>query len=44
MHFSTQRALLIAAGVLILAGCATGPFSGKKDMTFFITSAGPGRV
>lgn len=43
MHFSTQRALLLASGVLILAGCAAGPFGGKQDMTFFITSVGPGK-
>jgi hypothetical protein len=35
--------LLAAAGTLTLQGCATGPGQSGKDMTFFITSAGPGR-
>lgn len=38
-----MRTTLIATGLLVLAGCASGPFGGKNDMGFFITSSGPGR-
>jgi hypothetical protein len=38
----TKGVLLAAAGLLTLGACATGPFGGKKDMTFFITSASLG--
>jgi hypothetical protein len=41
MHSVTQRTLSIAAGVFVLAGCALMPGQGG-EMTFFITSAGPG--
>ena len=42
---STMRAtLLAAAGVTILAGCASAPPQpSAKDMTFFVTSVGPGK-
>jgi hypothetical protein len=36
------RAALLAAGGLLLAGCATGT-SGDHPMTFFVTSVGPGK-
>jgi hypothetical protein len=38
MRFTT-----LAAALLTLGGCAAGPFGGGNPMTFFITSAGPGR-
>jgi hypothetical protein len=34
---------LATAGVLMLAGCATGPSSGGSPMGFFITSVGSGK-
>src|SRR5919106_1414000 len=33
----------IASSALAVVGCATGPGQSGRDMTFFITSAGPGR-
>jgi hypothetical protein len=38
----TKGVLLAAAGLMTLGGCATGPFGGKKDMTFFVTSSSLG--
>jgi hypothetical protein len=41
---STMRCTLIAAtGALTLFGCATEPGQSARDMTFFVTSTGPGR-
>ena len=34
---------LVAAGALVLGACATVPEPGPAGMTFFITSAGPGK-
>jgi len=45
MHRMQQLTLLGAAGLLTLAGCAGGGPSmegGRGDMSFFVTSAGPG--
>ena len=45
MHSSMQRMLLLAAGLMMLGGCA-GPQPSEpnpRDMTFFVTSAGPGK-
>lgn len=42
MHCVNKQAAMIAAGALILAGCATEPGQSGAGMTFFITSAGPG--
>ncbi len=41
MHRVTQRTLSIAAGMFVLAGCAMMPGQ-SGEMTFFITSVGPG--
>lgn len=38
-----SRLAAVAAGLFVLAGCAAGPFGGGSPMTFFITSAGPGK-
>ncbi len=45
MHNSSRKMLLAAAGLLVLAGCASmqPPQPSAKDMTFFVTSAGPGK-
>lgn len=43
MHNLTQWTLLVSAGLLTLIGCATGPSSSSQGMSFFITSAGPGK-
>jgi len=46
MHSVTQWTLLVAAGLLTLISCATvqsPQASAGKDMTFFITSVGPGK-
>ncbi len=43
MKGKMQWALLAAAGVLTLSGCEMLPGQSGKDMSFFITSAGPGR-
>jgi hypothetical protein len=41
---STMRWTLLAGGALMLSGCSMLPGqSGGKDMSFFITSTGPGR-
>jgi hypothetical protein len=37
-----QWTLLAAAGSAALAGCATAPSGGANEMTFFVTSVGPG--
>src|SRR5512134_2090440 len=37
-----QKMGLAVAGLALLAGCATTP-PGPKSMTFFVTSAGPGK-
>jgi len=42
MQSKVGRAWLAAAGMITLAGCASTP-PGPKDMTFFVTSAGPGK-
>jgi hypothetical protein len=42
MHSVTQWTLSIAAGVFVLAGCAMMPDQDGGEMTFFVTSAGPG--
>ncbi len=42
MHRVTQWTVLVAAGLLTLQGCATGMGEMGKDMTFFVTSTGPG--
>jgi hypothetical protein len=42
MHSAMPWTTIIAAGALTLAGCATGMGQGGKDMSFFLTSAGPG--
>jgi hypothetical protein len=38
-----MRHTALAAAFLVLGGCAMGPSGGGNLMTFFITSAGPGR-
>ena len=44
MHSTMRATLLAAAGVTILAGCAsTPPQPSAKNMTFFVTSVGPGK-
>jgi hypothetical protein len=43
MHTVVQSMMLVAAGSLTLAGCATGESTAGKDMTFFITSVGSGK-
>ena len=43
MHSVTQRTLSIAAGMFVLAGCAMMPGQDGGEMTFFITSVGPGK-
>jgi hypothetical protein len=43
MRSVVQSMMLVAAGSLTLAGCATGDSTAGKDMTFFITSVGPGK-
>lgn len=45
MEGSTRRMWLLAAGVAALGACASlqPPQSGAGDMTFFVTSAGPGK-
>ena len=45
MHNKMQRTWLAAAGLMTLAGCAgmQQPQPSAKDMTFFVTSAGPGK-
>jgi hypothetical protein len=41
---STMRWTLLAGGALMLSGCSMLPGqSGGKDMSFFVTSTGPGR-
>jgi hypothetical protein len=42
MQSRTGRMWLAAAGLITVAGCASMP-PGPKDMTFFVTSAGPGK-
>jgi hypothetical protein len=42
MDRMTQRMGVVVAGLTMLAGCATMT-PGPKDMTFFVTSAGPGK-
>jgi len=42
MHRWTQRTLSIAAGAFVLASCAMMPGQGGNEMSFFVTSAGPG--
>lgn len=42
MQGMVKMTLLAAAGVLGVAGCASVP-PGPKDMTFFVTSIGPGK-
>ena len=44
MHSTMRTTLLAAAGVTILAGCASAPPQpSAKNMTFFVTSVGPGK-
>ena len=45
MHSMMRRTWVAAGGVMILAGCASmqPPQPSAKDMTFFVTSAGPGK-
>ena len=43
MEERTKRNLWIAASVSALVGAGCASMSGPSDMTFFITSAGPGR-
>jgi hypothetical protein len=44
MHSTMRATLLAAAGVTILAGCAsTPPQPSAKTLTFFVTSVGPGK-
>lgn len=43
MYSVSRWTLLAAAGLFSMIGCATGPGQAGKDMTFFITSAGPGK-
>jgi hypothetical protein len=42
MHNFKTAACLAAAGLTLLAGCASAP-PGPQGMTFFVTSAGPGK-
>ena len=42
MQSTVGRAWLAAAGLITLVGCASMP-PGPKEMTFFVTSAGPGK-
>jgi hypothetical protein len=42
MNRSMQWTVLAAAGSMVLIGCATAQ-SGASEMTFFLTSVGPGR-
>lgn len=42
MHIAIRATLLAAAGATVLAGCAITP-PGPKEMTFFVTSVGPGK-
>lgn len=42
MHELIGRALLAVAGMVVVAGCASVQ-SGPKEMTFFVTSVGPGK-
>ena len=42
MHTMMRSTLLAAAGLMILGGCASTP-PGLKNMTFFVTSTGPGK-
>jgi len=42
MQSTVRGVLLAAAGVITVVGCATTP-PGPKDMTFFVTSVGPGK-
>jgi len=43
MHRSMRRTWLIAAGPMILVACASAQQPSPKDMTFFVTSVGPGK-
>jgi hypothetical protein len=45
MHSMMRKAWLAATGVMILVGCANAqaPQPSAKDMTFFVTSTGPGK-
>ena len=45
MHSMMRRTWMAAAGVMILAGCASmqPPQPSARDMTFFVTSAGLGK-
>ena len=45
MHGTMRTLGLAAAGMTLLAGCAgmQSPMSGAKEMTFFVTSVGPGK-
>lgn len=38
-----RSAGLVAAGVMAMIGCANAQMPSAKDMTFFVTSAGPGK-
>jgi hypothetical protein len=42
MQIKTRTFWLAAAGCAVVAGCATTP-PGPKEMTFFVTSVGPGK-
>jgi len=42
MH-DLKQWIMLAAGSLALAGCATGPSGGSSAMTFFVTSVGSGK-
>lgn len=43
MHTAMRRMPLVAAGLLALGGCAMLQSDADKGMSFFITSAGPGK-
>ncbi len=43
MNTTMRSTLLAAASALALSGCATDSPQPGRDMTFFVTSAGPGR-
>jgi hypothetical protein len=43
MDRTTQRTLLLMTGLAALVGCATDVAPGPGNMTFFVTSAGPGK-